>query len=48
MDVGEAMQQMGDLKDSLDIKVKEKFIDPLQSLQDNELKEITVLCSPSH
>uniref|UniRef100_A0A3B3CTN2 SH3-domain GRB2-like 3a n=1 Tax=Oryzias melastigma TaxID=30732 RepID=A0A3B3CTN2_ORYME len=41
VDVGEAMQQMGDLKDSLDIKVKEKFIDPLQSLQDNELKEIT-------
>uniref|UniRef100_A0A8C7Y607 BAR domain-containing protein n=1 Tax=Oryzias sinensis TaxID=183150 RepID=A0A8C7Y607_9TELE len=41
VDVGEAMRQMGDLKDSLDINVKQKFIDPLQNLQDSDLKEIT-------
>ncbi|TNN61682.1 Endophilin-A3 [Liparis tanakae] len=41
VDMGEAMRQMADVKDSLDIGVKQNFIDPLQNLQDKDLKEIT-------
>ncbi|XP_029316694.1 endophilin-A3a isoform X2 [Cottoperca gobio] len=41
VDMGEAMRQMADVKDSLDISVKQNFIDPLQNLQDKDLKEIT-------
>ncbi|NP_001075160.1 endophilin-A3a [Danio rerio] len=39
-DIGEAMKQMADIKDALDISVKQNFIDPLQNLQDKDLKEI--------
>ena len=42
LDMGEAMRQMADVKDSLDINVKQNFIDPVQNLQDKDLKEITV------
>ncbi|XP_078479340.1 LOW QUALITY PROTEIN: endophilin-A3-like [Lampetra planeri] len=37
---GEAMRQMADVKDSLDINVKQNYIDPFQTLQDKDLKEI--------
>uniref|UniRef100_A0A8C9RY01 SH3 domain containing GRB2 like 3, endophilin A3 n=1 Tax=Scleropages formosus TaxID=113540 RepID=A0A8C9RY01_SCLFO len=40
VEVGEAMKLMAEVKDSLDISVKQNFIDPLQLLQDKELKEI--------
>lgn len=40
--MGEALKQVSQAKDSMDIRVKQTFIDPLQSIQDNELKEIRV------
>ncbi|XP_060708777.1 endophilin-A3a isoform X2 [Chiloscyllium punctatum] len=40
VDVGEALKQMAEVKDSLDIDVKQNFIDPLQILQEKDLKEI--------
>ncbi|XP_048886930.1 endophilin-A3a isoform X2 [Brienomyrus brachyistius] len=40
VDIGEALKQMAEIKDSLDINVKQNFIDPLQNLQDKDLKEI--------
>ncbi|KAM4708371.1 endophilin-A1 isoform 2-T2 [Discoglossus pictus] len=40
VDVGEAMRELSDIKDSLDIDVKQNFIDPLQNLHDKDLKEI--------
>ena len=42
VEVGEALRQLAEVKDALDIGVKQNFIDPLQSLQDKELKEIGV------
>lgn len=44
VDTGEGLRQTADVKDALDISVKQNFINPLQDLQDKDLKEITV-CS---
>ncbi|XP_068954804.1 endophilin-A3 isoform X2 [Petaurus breviceps papuanus] len=40
LDIGESMKLMAEVKDSLDINVKQNFIDPLQLLQEKDLKEI--------
>lgn len=40
--MGEALKQVSQAKDSMDVRVNQTFIDPLQSIQDNELKEIRV------
>nr|XP_020144304.1 endophilin-A3 [Microcebus murinus] len=40
IEVGETLKLMAEVKDSLDINVKQTFIDPLQLLQDKDLKEI--------
>uniref|UniRef100_A0AAY4AS17 Uncharacterized protein n=1 Tax=Denticeps clupeoides TaxID=299321 RepID=A0AAY4AS17_9TELE len=40
IDVGEAMRELGEVKDALDMEVKQNFIDPLQNLHDKDLKEI--------
>ncbi|XP_023699648.1 endophilin-A2 isoform X1 [Paramormyrops kingsleyae] len=40
IDAGETMKRLAEVKDSLDIDVKQNFIDPLQSLSDKDLREI--------
>ncbi|KAG8516409.1 Endophilin-A3 [Galemys pyrenaicus] len=40
LQVGESMKLMAEVKDALDISVKQMFVDPLQLLQDKDLKEI--------
>lgn len=42
LDAGEAMRELGEVKDALDMEVKQNFIDPLQNLHDKDLKEIQV------
>lgn len=46
VDVGEAMKRLAEVKDSLDIDVKQNFIDPLQGLCDKDLREIQVSDTP--
>ncbi len=41
-EMGEALKQVAQAKDCMDVRVKRTFIDPLQSLQHKELKEIAV------
>ncbi|XP_072475508.1 endophilin-A3 isoform X2 [Notamacropus eugenii] len=40
LDIGESMKLMAEVKDSLDISVKQNFIDPLQLLHEKDLKDI--------
>lgn len=42
MDVGEAMRELGEVKDALDMEVKQNFIDPMQNLHEKDIKEIQV------
>lgn len=46
-DVGEAMRELSEVKDSLDMEVKQNFIDPLQNLHDKDLREIQVFSTSS-
>lgn len=39
------MKELSEVKDSLDMEVKQNFIDPLQNLHDKDLREIQVLSS---
>ncbi|XP_012677262.1 SH3-domain GRB2-like 1b isoform X2 [Clupea harengus] len=40
IDAGDTMKRMAEVKDSLDIDVKQNFIDPLQGLYDKDIREI--------
>ncbi|KAK2868469.1 hypothetical protein Q7C36_000340 [Tachysurus vachellii] len=40
VDMGEAMKRLAEVKDSLDIDVKQNFIDPFQTIVDKDLKDI--------
>ncbi|XP_076877632.1 endophilin-A3b isoform X2 [Brachyhypopomus gauderio] len=40
VDMGHALRDMAKIRDCLDVRVKQSFIDPLQILQNKELKEI--------
>ncbi|XP_061588056.1 endophilin-A2-like isoform X1 [Cololabis saira] len=40
VDVGEGMKRMAEVKDSLDIDVKQNFIDPLQAVAEKDIKDI--------
>lgn len=42
------MKRLAEVKDSLDIEVKQNFIDPLQNLCDKDLKEIQVCQARLH
>ncbi|XP_069562198.1 endophilin-A2-like isoform X1 [Brachyistius frenatus] len=40
IDIGETMKRMAEVKDSLDIDVKQNFIDPLQAVAEKDIKDI--------
>ncbi|XP_053487111.1 endophilin-A3b [Ictalurus furcatus] len=40
VDMGQALKQMAEVRDCMDVRVKRTFINPLQMLQEKELKEI--------
>lgn len=42
VDFGESMKRMAEVKDSLDIDVKQNFIDPLQAVAEKDIKDIQV------
>lgn len=41
-DFGESMKRLAEVKDSLDIDVKQNFIDPLQDFIDKDMRDIQV------
>ena len=45
-EVGEAFSQLAEIKDSLDVGVKQDFLDPLQQLCDKDIKEVMVSMGP--
>lgn len=42
IDIGESMKRLAEVKDSLDIDVKQNFIDPLQAIAEKDIKDIQV------
>lgn len=42
VDIGESMKRMAEVKDSLDIDVKQNFLDPLQAVAEKDIKDIQV------
>lgn len=42
IDIGDSMKRMAEIKDSLDIDVKQNFIDPLQGVAEKDIKDIQV------
>lgn len=40
VDVGESMKRLAEVKDSLDIDVKQNFIDPLQAVAEKDIRDI--------
>lgn len=40
--MGHALKEMAEVRDCMDVRVKRSFMDPLQMMQDKELKEIAV------
>lgn len=40
VDIGDTMKRMAEVKDSLDIDVKQNFIDPLQAVVEKDIKDI--------
>lgn len=42
VDFGESMKRMAEVKDSLDIDVKQNFIDPLQGVAEKDIRDIQV------
>lgn len=42
IEMGESMKRLAEVKDSLDIDVKQNFIDPFQTIVDKDLRDIQV------
>jgi len=42
LDVGESYKQLAEIKYSMEDTVKQNFLEPLQSLQNKDLKEVNV------
>lgn len=48
VDFGESMKRMAEVKDSLDIDVKQNFIDPLQAVAEKDIRDIQVQLETSY